>query len=46
MEVLVSRGTRRHEENEKAFRDLGYRITWDNWGHTGDIGDKTRKGEE
>jgi len=23
MEVLVSRGTRRHEENEKAFRDLG-----------------------
>ena len=23
MEVLVSRGTRRHEENEKAFMDLG-----------------------
>jgi hypothetical protein len=23
MEVLVSRGTRRHEENEKTFRDRG-----------------------
>jgi len=21
---------------------LGYRIMWDNWGHTGDIGDKSR----
>ena len=42
MEVLVSRGTRRHEENEKAFRDLGYRIMWDNWKQTGNERDKTR----
>jgi len=25
-----------------GFLVLGYRIMWDNWGHTGDIGDKTR----
>ena len=29
--------------NEKAFRDLGYRILWDNWKQTGNERDKTRK---
>ena len=31
---------------EKAFRDLGYRIMWDNWKQTGNWRDKTRKEEE
>ena len=47
MEVLVSRGTRRHEENEKTFRDRGsefveilsYKL-WDNCSKTVAWGDK------
>ena len=28
--------------HEKTFRDLGYRIMWDNWQYTGNERDKTR----
>ena len=28
--------------HEKTFRDLGYRIMWDNWKQTGNERDKTK----
>ena len=43
LRVLFKQGSFWTITNEKTFRDLGYRILWDNWKQTGNERDKTRK---